>query len=384
MFQPQLRSKALREQRAAAVAAMSTIIERATSESRAINAEESAEFDRREAEVNGIDAQLRPIEAIERAAAGARPIDSGLPGLRTARTLREALMHSGLFDSARANNFCARAELALRLRTLTEGGVDGVAVAPTTLAPVGSFSGTYNRLLQVVPVIPVGGGTVQYSRIKRSDDSPNPGAAEQAAQGDLKSRLLLDADPDSAAIKTWSVHEKLSVQLLSDEPRAAAVVESILRNDLLDVVDAHVYSVMITDAQTFTPSGSNLWENAARAAAELLQAGATSVAVAVNAGDALAASFVKASTSGNYLGRPDALEKSGIRVVETGTVASGKVLAFDTTGRGPQYAEREGVTAILGLSDDDLLRNLRSLLLETRGLCITRDGGMLRYGNASA
>ena len=386
MFSPRQRSTQLREQRAAAVAAMTTFIERAQAEARAINAEESAEFDRREAEVNGIDAQLVRIEAIERAAAGARPIDSGLPGLRVARTMREAIEQSGLLEASRGANFCGRADLNIALRTVIGGGNDGVSSAPTELAPISGEAGVYNRISALIPHVPVSGASMIYNRLKASSDSPNPGAAEQAAQGDLKGNLLIDSDPLSATIKTWAGFEKLSVQVLSDAPAVAAVVEAILRGAVLDLIDAHCVSVLTTGGNytANSPSGNNVYENAVRIVAQLRARGSTNIVVAANSSDVLTQSLAKASTAGTYLGKPEALTEPGVHFIESASVATGKLIGFDASGNGPIIGDRAAVSASLGLDSDDFTRNLRTMLVEARAVCAVRDPQKVIYGNASA
>lgn len=394
MFDPAARSTSLRQRRAQIIASMTTLLAAAqgATPSREFTEAEHRQFNEGEAEVNVIDGHLGQLEVVARAAAGARPIDSGLPGsialLRdgTAANVRAALEASGLIARAAASGFVGRAELRLALRTLVGGGNDGVSTAPTALQPINGEAGVYNRISALVPHIPVAGSAMIYNRIKLASDSPNLGAQEQDAQGDEKARVLIDSDPLSATVKTWAGHEKLSTQVLEDAPSVAAVVESILRGSVLDVIDAHCYAVM-TSGGNFTasaPSGSNVYENMLRILAQLRQRGSTNVVIAGNPGDLLTQSIAKASTSGNYLGRPDALSEPGVRVVESASVASGKLLGFDAGGNGPLIGDRASVTASLGLSDDDFIRNLRTMLVEARAVCVVRDPTKVVYGNTAA
>lgn len=390
MFSPRQRSIQLREQRAAAVAAMSTIIERATSESRAINAEESAEFDRREAEVNGIDAQLVRVEAVERAGRGAQPIDAGLPGLRVARTMREAIEQSGIVARALTGERGV-AELpfsikALMLRTLVGAGNDGYAVAPTQLAGVVGYYPVLNRIVERLPSVPVSGPSAIYNRIRMTDDSPN-GAAIQSAEGDTKARTYVESVPMTTPVKTYPTSEKISTQLLADAPAVAALVEQLMRENVMDFVDSDCYDTLTFGGnfQTFTPtSGETALESAARIATALATKGSRSILIALNPEDLLEAGLAKADNSGVYLGMPVSLQRPGVSVIESASVASGSILGLDVSGRAAQYADRESIGAVIGLSDDDLVRNLRTLLVECRGATLVRDPNLIYFGDATS
>ena len=153
------------------------------------------------------------------------------------------------------------------------------------------------------------------------------------------------------------------------------------------MVSAAVYTAITGTAGNhtdYTPTADDsLFDACVRMAGKLAAVGAQNIAIAVNPTDFTAAALIKSAgtgiTQGTYVGPPSAL--SGVRVIQSGDVTSNKIIGFDASGNGPVFYERETVSLQLGLSGEDLIYNLRTLLVEMRGVPVVRDPSKVLYGD---
>ncbi len=336
--------------------------------------------------------EARQRDLIERAAPVEMPDDPLADlqhrGIYVARgrqsRIAEAIRNSGFLQRLGPDRV-GGAVLAMSIRTLLEGSAAPAVLIPGTLLPTTSgYAGTFGRLLDVLPHLPVAGPSVLYNRLVFNPNAVGAAAAV-VPQGTPKPHSVVDAVPATANVDTIATWEKVSTQLLADAAQTVALLENMLAAAVLDKADAVAYAT-ITTAGNFPPfaplAGDNVLDSAAQAAAILASNGASQIVVAVNPADYVAAGTAKAATSGVYIGAPPALQ--GVTLIQSGTVAAGSLLGFDASGAGPAWADREQVSVLIGLDGNDWTTNCRTLLAELRGVAIVRDPRRVVFGPASA
>jgi HK97 family phage prohead protease len=270
-----------------------------------------------------------------------------------------------------------REEFRLSVRALGGPSISGAGNVAVSTPPayIGPFSnyGAAARLIDVLQVIPVTGGTVMYDVL-----TPTGNAAAPVAEANAKPPQPFTVAAVTAEVPTVAVTVKVTKQLLSDLPAVVQLLDQTLGGLVLDKADAEAFA-KLTTAGAFTPwagavTGENTFDGIARIVSALQVAGAKSIIVAVNPADALAMQLAKADTSGVYL-LPPALPAS---IIAVPVVPAGQVLAFDVSAAA--LAMREQVAVEIGLDADDWSKNLRTLLCETRQLAVSRKPAQVLHG----
>lgn len=225
-----------------------------------------------------------------------------------------------------------------------------------------------------------GGNSVSYVRVSYA--TPDGNAAAAVPELAAKPESTVATVPVTVDLTTYAHWIEGSKQVLDDVTELQSILDGILRGGLLDVIDRAIYAAMTTSGNftAFTPvTGETVGDAVARASAAIAAAGGQNIVVTVNPVDYSAMTLTKANTAGTYLGVPPNLAS---RVVAAPAVAVGKLLAF-AAGSGAQWAEREAVSVVAGLRNDQFTRNAVSLLAEARGATLIRDPAHIRYGDAT-
>ncbi len=340
-----------------------------------------AAFDAAKIEVVAADVEIRELTPTVRGAHGMQQIDVA-DAMRVPAELAATRTHGprGLVDVGPLARALAgsgnHTTGAVVCRTLLQGvgaSLLGATRADGGVVAIGGYGGV--PLVQAVQVIPTDAGTFFYNKI--SATSPPPTGAKQAAEGDVKAQVALQSTPTTLTLATFAAWEKCSVQALDDQSGLAAAVESLLTGAVLRAADTDTWSVFSSGATAITPEADAV-STIVKTAAAIAAAGGSGIRAVVNPVDWATAMLTKASTSGNWLGLPPGVEMPAI--VPSSGVPMGSVLVTAGTD-GAFVALREQVSASIGLSGDDFVRNLRTVLAEARLAAGIRNAALAYVGD---
>ena len=278
------------------------------------------QFGRLRGEVNGIaqgtrssveQLQVRVFE-FEQKAARRGGSDSGAGSIGGGHRLSEAT--DQVIAGLRGSN-SARIELPFSVRASLSsdapgaGGTTKYPLPPRDLGPTSTYHPHVARLLDLLPVRTVdSGNAVTFVRV----DYTSPGGNAAAAVAELaeKPQSSISTSGVTQDLLTYAHWIEVSKQLLDDEAELRTVLDTLLRDGLLDVVDAAVYSTLTAAANhtPFTPgAGETVGDSVARASATLAANGGSDITVALSPADYLSMTLLKATGSGVYLGVPATL-----------------------------------------------------------------------------
>jgi HK97 family phage prohead protease len=295
----------------------------------------------------------------------AEPRPATVPVTRQARTLYEHVRDSDILAHVRAAGR-GRAEFALALRTITTTqaavGDPKIEVPAQSMGLFNSYVGiVYSRLLDALRDVPVSSNAVELTKLDYKQ--PDGNKAAKIAETELKPESILASTPFTATIDTWAHHVTASRQVLDDVPGLREIIDTLLRDGLLDKIDAAVYATLAAAATAFTPTtGDTIGDALARAAAQIRMAGGRDPVIAINPADLLTANLAKASTSGTYLGLPP----NGASLVQSSSVPAGSLLGWDRA-TAAVWLDRQAVQIEVGLVNDQFVKNCVTILCETRG-----------------
>ena len=299
------------------------------------------------------------------AGTAARPSDSLSPDIVRAFSA----------TGARAN-FAAIGSMAdvARLRSIvnTTGAV-AVPVGTTTSVVPADIRPTL--LLDLIPFEPRGPGKIHVSVIGYGTNR-----AAIVAEGALKPQSDFSVTPKELSpvkVAHWTC---VTDEELEDIPALRGVIDQELIIGLLQKVDSEVVLArIIADATAFVPgAGSSLIDNAVAMLAQLTAQGETGARVIANPMD-LAATLTAKNSTGDYLVYPPQILAA---ISASPTVPAGKLLGF--APRGVQGFERAGETVVMGLKNDDLIKNQKTILAEWRGNVAIVIPSIVLYGDATA
>ena len=213
-----------------------------------------------------------------------------------------------------------------------------------------------NRLYSLVRRIAADGQSVSYARVGLGDNK-----AAKVKELALKPNSEMVTTTKTLTVETFAHWTEASNQLISDVSGVEALIGGALIEGLIRVVDAHIYSTLVTNAWPFAPSttGSDVF---AEASLQLQQLGATNTVIAVNPADYLKAITAK-STQGEYIGlTPYAVPN----LVACPSVPQGSLIGFDTSA--VAFFDRMAASIFIGTAADQFTRNAVTVLAETRGV----------------
>jgi HK97 family phage major capsid protein len=249
--------------------------------------------------------------------------------------------------------------------------------------PVSTYAPATARLIDLLPSRKVTSGNLNFVRVDYATDSPPGNKAEVVAEGALKPESTVATLPVLLSIRTYAHWISASKQVLDDVAELKSIIDSILRGGLLDLIDQYIYQDLTTPGEhtVFTPqlmggTPETVGDAVARISAQIAAKGGTNIVVALNPAKFLQMQLEKDSV-GQYVQAPRNL---AARVVAVPTIAAEKILAFAPT-TGAEWADRESVNVVIGTKDDDMIRNLRTVLCEARGTTIVRNPKHVAFGN---
>lgn len=339
-------------------------------------------------DVLAVDVELRELAAQAREALGDDRVRIDVRGLSGQL---EMLQHSRASVFAPAGRVdCGPLHRALQasndrttgqlvLRTLLQGVVAGNLGKSTqegALLAVGGYGAV--PLVLAVQTIPVTAGLYHWNRISPVV-TPAVGG-KQATEGALKPNVELRSTPVASTLATFAAWEKVSLQSLEDQGGLAQAVESLLTGAVLRSADADAWAAFLAGASAVVPS-TDAVSTIVKMAAKIATAGGSGIRAILSPDDYATMMLAKASTSGNWMGLPPGVDMPAI--VQSSGVPAGKLLLTASTD-GAFVALRQSVNAVIGLADDDLLRNLRTVLVEGRMVADVRNPQLAYVGDLIA
>jgi HK97 family phage major capsid protein len=247
-------------------------------------------------------------------------------------------------------------------------------------------------VLPLINVVNVGAGSIRYYQATM----PVTGGPDWTAEAALKPEIQLRWAPVDAPIETLAEWTAVTLQALDDLPQLRSVVDFDLRRALLNKLDD---SVLNGNGTTPQIRGINNFAGvqsvafvATTSPADMIAKGIAAVsstgygvpnAIVMNPADwwGVRTSKIGTPPASFYLwgapteaGTPNIY---GLPVVADSHQAAGTALVGDFSYA--TFYQRMGVTFIVGLKNDDLIRNITTIVCELRGtLAITRPGAFAK------
>lgn len=371
----------LRAERGRQVDALEELLGAAEATGRVLNADEQDRFDRIKRAIGRLDEQLEETRMEPNEPQGFRP-------LVTVPTRLSDAIPADISRQVEAAGRCAF-EVKTSLRVLAEvqrnivGG--GTLTTPNTnvTAPVSwrLVDGYVSppSLLELLPREPVTGGSIIQNVVTYTPPNNTGLKAAEVAEAATKPESDVTCTASTIAFKTYAHWISCTRQVLSDAPALRQLLDSVLTRGLMAKVDAALLAALTTAGGTFAPpAGANGIDSAAMAAAQLACMGGTGVVVLMNCMDAAAAALAKTS-AGAYLGRP--AELAG-RIIPSPIVPAGTLIAFSREAG--LVAEREAVNCFAGVKNDDLTKDLLTIVCEWRGALILSQPSFILTGPLAA
>ena len=206
----------------------------------------------------GFTAQLREFEQHHLTAmkGGGAP---RTPGAMITGSERFGLLRQGHKSTGRMSLDGLNVKTLTSLQGSTDSPAEGVDVLPSQAAGLWGVGRRSLRLLDIIPRVPTASNSVRYTRLANFSNS----AAAQAGEGATKATQTLEPVTVDAPIQTIAVIQKISKQLMDDEPFMRSALDSLFRYNLLDALEAQLIdgngsgfnlSGMVTEGQAISGS----------------------------------------------------------------------------------------------------------------------------------
>jgi hypothetical protein len=266
-----------------------------------------------------------------------------------------------------------------RIRSIVNSGGVQPVVGEVSADVIASDVRPANLLLDVPPIEPRGGAKIHVNVIGYGANRAGLKAAI-VPEGSPKPQSDLTVTPTELAWQKVAHWACATDEELDDIPALRSVIDQELLIGLELKVDALIVLAAITAGATayVPPAGSSIIDNAAIALATLAATGERAPKAFVNPYDLALALTAKADGDGQYLQYPPALLAS---ILPSPTIPQNKLLAL--APRGVQIYERESDTILIGLKNDDLVRNQRTIVAEWRGNAAVVIPTLVLYGDAT-
>jgi HK97 family phage major capsid protein len=247
-------------------------------------------------------------------------------------------------------------------------------------------------VLPLINVVNVGAGSIRYYQATM----PPTGGPDWTAEAALKPEIQLRWAPVDAPVETLAEWTAVTLQALDDLPQLRSVIDFDLRRALLNKLDDSILNGNGTTPQirgilNFAGIQTPTFV-AATSPADMIAKGIAAVsstgygvpnAVVMNPADWWAVRTSKIGTppasfylwgSPTEMGTPNIY---GLPVVSDSHMPAGFALVGDFSYA--TFYQRMGVTFIVGLKNDDLIRNITTIVCELRGtLAVTRPGAFAK------
>jgi HK97 family phage major capsid protein len=247
-------------------------------------------------------------------------------------------------------------------------------------------------VLPLINVVNVGAGSIRYYQATM----PPTGGPDWTAEAALKPEIQLRWAPVDAPVETLAEWTAVTLQALDDLPQLRSVIDFDLRRALLNKLDDSILNGNGTTPQirgilNFAGIQTPTFVTAT-SPADMIAKGIAAVsstgygvpnAVVMNPADWWAVRTSKIGTppasfylwgSPTEMGTPNIY---GLPVVSDSHMPAGFALVGDFSYA--TFYQRMGVTFIVGLKNDDLIRNITTIVCELRGtLAVTRPGAFAK------
>jgi hypothetical protein len=286
-------------------------------------------------------------------------------GATTAQGLNLKSVTDGLASSG---NLTVKATVPMAKSILLQGSSAGF-IAPTHQNLGIVTANDSASLASQLPSFGIEGSVIHFTRLS-SDDV----AGEQGLEGNLKKELNAVATPVEAESRTWAGWLKISTQALSDHRNIEAAINTVMTETVLRALSAHAVQVATAEGTSGTSGASPLIS--ALTAAAMIESRGYKANVFINPIDYIGM-VLSQDSNGQFVQFPSAFVAA---LRPASGVTAGTYLATAANGDGVSLAMKEGINLDIGTVNDDFQKNIRTLLIEARGLAIVKNPSLVITG----
>lgn len=287
-------------------------------------------------------------------------------GATTAQGLNLKSVVDGLASSG---NLTVKTSVPMAKSILLQGSTAGF-IAPTHQNLGITTANDSASLASQLPSFGIEGSVIHFTRLS-SDDV----AGEQGLEGNSKKELTAVATPVEAESRTWAGWLKVSTQSLNDQRNIEAAINTVMAETVLRALSAHAVQVATAEGTSGTSGATPLVS--ALTAAAMIESRGYKANVFVNPVDYIAM-VLSQDTNGQFIQFPQAFTAA---LRPAAGVTAGTYLATAANGDGVSLAMKEGINLDIGCVNDDFTRNVRTLLIEARGLAIVKNPSLVITGS---
>ena len=314
----------------------------------------------RSAEIKGAQTELAErVLGLERQAANSKGFNATTEASGfEVKSVLESLANSG--------NFTAKSNVPASVKSILVNS--NTSLLPT-VGNLGVIGQSEISLSAQLPSFAIQEAIVRFTRL-----STNDSAAIQGGEGNLKKELAIDSTPVERESNTFAAWVAVSTQALADQKGITEAINSVLTVGIRRAVDAHAFSVAQAEG-TAAVTGASPLVTVLGAIANVQAQGYAAVAY-LNPADFVAVQLSQ-STTGEFLDLPSAFVGT---IRPAAGIPVGQFLVNATSGEGLSLAIRENLSIDIGVQNDQFVRNLRSVLIETRGLGVIKNPALVLTG----
>lgn len=271
----------------------------------------------------------------------------------------EALSASG--------NFTAKSVVPASLKAILVNANNSLL---PTIGNLGVIGQNEISLSAQLPSFAIQEAIVRFTRLSTADK-----AAIQGAEGALKKEIAIDADQIERESNTFAGWVAVSTQALADQRGISEAINSVLTVAIRRALDDHAYGVAVAEGTAATTGETPLLS--VLSAIATVQAQGYQATAFLNPADFVAVQLTTAST-GEFLSLPTAFAGT---IRPAAGIPVGKFLVNATSGEGLSLAIRENLNIDVGVQGDQFVKNLRTVLIETRGLGVIKNPSLVITGS---
>jgi hypothetical protein len=268
-----------------------------------------------------------------------------------------------------SGNLTCKSVIPMTKSTLLQGTSAGY-IAPTHANLGVTAANESSSLASQLPSIAIDGSVIHFTRLT-SDDV----AGEQGLEGNLKKELNVVATPVEAESRTWAGWLKISTQSLSDQKSIESAITTVMTETVLKALSAHAVAVATTEGSAGTAGATPLVS--ALTAAAMIESRGYKANVFVNPIDYIGM-VLSQDSNGQFIQFPTAFVAA---LKPASGVTVGSYVATAANGEGLVMAMKEGINLDIGTVNDDFQRNIRTLLIEARGLAVVKNTALVISGS---
>lgn len=280
------------------------------------------------------------------------------------KSVMDSLSNSG--------NLTCKSVIPMTKSTLVQG-ISAGNIAPTHQNLGVTTANESSSLASQLPSIAIDGSVIHFTRLT-SDDV----AGEQGGESNLKKELSVNATPVELESRTWAGWLKISTQSLQDQKNIEAAIRTVMSETILKALSAHAVQVAGNDGVAGTTGATPLVS--ALTAAAMIESRGYKANVFVNPTDYIGM-VLSQDVNGQFIQFPTAFTAA---LRPAAGVPVGSYVATAANGEGLVMALKEGISLDIGTVADDFTRNVRTLLIEARGLAIVKNTALTISGSLAS